>query len=147
MLGGGIVRVRPNGTEIEIYTHGMRNVYDVAIDPYMNSFTRDNTNDGVGWNIRFSHQVQSGEYGYPVLFKHFTEEIIPALVALGGGSGTGSIFMDDPRWPEKYNQVPMMATWGTSQLYLHRVTPSGGSSKQQADEIHNLPKTTDRKGE
>jgi glucose/arabinose dehydrogenase len=66
MLGGGIVRVRPNGKEMEVYTHGMRNVYDVAIDPYMNIFTRDNTNDGGGWNIRFSHQIQSGEYGYPL---------------------------------------------------------------------------------
>lgn len=48
MQGGGIVRVRPDGTEMEIFTHGMRNVYDVAIDPYMNIFTRDNTNDGGG---------------------------------------------------------------------------------------------------
>src|SRR5690242_16315132 len=42
MLGGGIVRVRPDGSEMEIYTHGTRNIYDVAIDPYMNIFTRDN---------------------------------------------------------------------------------------------------------
>ena len=114
MLGGGIVRVRPDGTEMEIYTHGTRNLYDVAIDPYMNIFTRDNTNDGGGWNIRFSHHIQSGEYGYPVLFKHFTEEIIPALVDLGGGSGTGSLFMDEPTWPEKYNHLPMTADWGRS---------------------------------
>lgn len=46
MLGGGILRVRPDGTEMEVYTHGLRNIYDVAIDPYMNIFTRDNTNDG-----------------------------------------------------------------------------------------------------
>lgn len=83
MLGGGILRVRPDGTEMEVYTHGLRNIYDVAIDPYMNMFTRGNTNDGGGWNIRFIHQIQSGEYGYPVLFKNFTEEIIPALVDVG----------------------------------------------------------------
>jgi putative heme-binding domain-containing protein len=143
MLGGGIVRVRPEGTEMEIYNHGMRNIYDVAIDPYMNIFTRGNTNDGGGWNIRFSHQIQSGEYGYPVLFKHFTEEIIPAMVDLGGGSGTGSLFMDDSSWPEKYNQVPMMADWGRNQLYIHRVTPSGGSFTQEEEEFLKLPQITD----
>src|SRR5690606_28992458 len=42
MLGGGILRVRPDGTELEVYTHGLRNIYDVAIDPFMNIFTRDN---------------------------------------------------------------------------------------------------------
>ena len=143
MLGGGIVRVRPDGTEMEIYSHGMRNIYDVAIDPYMNIFTRDNTNDGGGWNIRFSHQVQSGEYGYPVLFRHFTDEIIPALADVGGGSGTGALFMDEPTWPQSYNQVPMMADWGRNQLYLHRVTPDGATFTQKEEEFIGLPQITD----
>lgn len=143
MLGGGIVRVRPDGTEMEIYTHGLRNIYDVAIDPYMHIFTRDNTNDGGGWNIRFSHQLQSGEYGYPVLFKHFTEEIIPALVDLGGGSGTGSLFMDDDSWPDKYNQTPMMADWGRNEVFIHRLTTSGASYTQEEESFIKLPQVTD----
>ncbi len=143
MLGGGIVRVRPDGTEMEVYTHGMRNIYDVAIDPYMNIYTRGNTNDGGGWNIRFAHHIQSGEYGYPVLFKHFTNEILPALVDVGGGSGTGSLFMDDDRWPKKYNQVPMMADWGRSELFIHRVTPDGASFKQTEEQFIKLAQITD----
>ena len=143
MLGGGIVRVRPDGREMEVYTHGLRNIYDVAIDPYMNIFTRDNTNDGGGWNIRFTHQIQSGEYGYPLLFKNFTEEIIPALVDVGGGSGTGNLFMDEPSWPEKYNRVPMMADWGKSELYIHRVTPDGPSFTQKDEEFIKLAQITD----
>jgi glucose/arabinose dehydrogenase len=141
--GGGIVRVRPNGKEMELYTHGTRNIYDVAIDPYMNIFTRDNTNDGGGWNIRFSHHIQSGEYGYPLLFKNFTEEIIPGLVDVGGGSGTGSLFMDEPTWPDKYNHVPMMADWGNSQLYIHRVTADGASFTQKDEEFIKLNQITD----
>lgn len=143
MLGGGVVRVRPDGTGMEVYTHGMRNIYDVAIDPFMNMFARGNTNDGGGWNIRFSNQIQSGEYGYPVLFKHFTDEIIPALVDVGGGSGTGSIFLDDDSWPAKYNNVPMMADWGRNQLYVHRVTPDGPSFTQKEEEFVKLAQITD----
>lgn len=143
MLGGGILRVRPDGTELEVYTHGLRNVYDVAIDPYMNIFTRDNTNDGGGWDIRFSHQIQSGQYGYPLLFQNYTEEIIPALATLGGGSGTGALFMDEDTWPDKYNQVPMMADWGTSFLYLHRVKPDEASFTQKEEEFIKLPQITD----
>ncbi|MCX8239034.1 MAG: HEAT repeat domain-containing protein [Akkermansiaceae bacterium] len=135
MLGGGVLRVRPDGTEMEVYTHGMRNIYDVAIDPFMNIFTRGNTNDGGGWNIRFTHQIQSGEYGYPILFKNFTDEIIPALVDLGGGSGTGVMFFQEPGWPEKYNNVPMMGDWGRSHLYIHRVTPDGPSFTQTEEKF------------
>ncbi|MDQ1090422.1 MULTISPECIES: HEAT repeat domain-containing protein [unclassified Siphonobacter] len=143
MLGGGIVRVRPDGTEMEIFSHGTRNIYDVAIDPYMNVFTRDNTNDGGGWNIRFSHHLQSGEYGYPVFFQNFTEEIIPALVDLGGGSGTGSFFIDDETWPERYNQVPLMADWGRNFLFIHRVKPDKATFTQQEEEFIKLPQITD----
>ncbi|NQX38729.1 putative heme-binding domain-containing protein [Pedobacter steynii] len=143
MLGGGIVRVRPDGTEMEVYTHGTRNVYDVAIDPYMNVFTRENTNDGGGWNVRFSHHIQSGEYGYPLLFQHFTDEMLPALADLGGGSGTGALFMDEPNWPEKYNNVPMMADWGRSMLYIHRVTTDGPTFTQKEEDFIKLPQITD----
>lgn len=143
MLGGGIVRVRPDGTEMEKYIHGTRNIYDVAIDPFMNIFTRGNTNDGGGWNIRFIHYTQSGEYGYPNFFKNFTEETIPALIDLGGGSGTGSYFMDDARWPKEYNHVPMMADWGRSQLYIHRVTMDGPSFTQKDEEFIKLSQITD----
>ncbi|TCD00233.1 DUF7133 domain-containing protein [Pedobacter psychroterrae] len=143
MLGGGIVRVRPDGTEMEIYSHGTRNVYDVAIDPFMNVFTRENTNDGGGWNVRFSHFIQSGEYGYPVLFQHFTDEILPALVDVGGGSGTGALYMSEPNWPEKYNNVPMMADWGRSMLYIHRVTADGPTFTQKEEEFIKLPQITD----
>jgi len=142
-LGGGIVRIRPDGTSMEVYTHGLRNIYDVAIDPFMNIFTRGNTNDGGGWNVRFIHQIQSGEYGYPVLFKHFTEEILPALVDVGGGSGTGALFINDDRWPEKYNNVPLMADWGRNQLYIHRVTKDGPSFTQKEEQFIQLPQITD----
>ncbi|MFT5123043.1 MAG: putative heme-binding domain-containing protein [Kiritimatiellia bacterium] len=143
MLGGGIVRVRPDGTELEVYTHGLRNIYDVAIDPRMNIYTRGNTNDGGGWNIRFIHQIQSGEYGYPVLFKHFTDEILPALADLGGGSGTGALFFAEPGWPEKYSKVPMMCDWGRSQLVIHRLTPDGGSFTQAPEAFIKLSQISD----
>lgn len=143
MLGGGIVRVRPDGTEMEVYAHGTRNIYDVAIDPFMNIYTRGNTNDGGGWNIRFIHYQQSGEFGYPMLFKNFTDEIIPALKDLGGGSGTGSYFMDDDKWPAAYNHVPMMSDWGKNQLYIHRVTMDGPSFTQNDEEFIELSQISD----
>ncbi|MFK7911129.1 MAG: NPCBM/NEW2 domain-containing protein [Akkermansiaceae bacterium] len=143
ILGGGILRVRPDGTEMEIYTHGLRNIYDIAIDPFMNIFTRGNTNDGGGWNVRFIDQIQSGQYGYPILFKHFTDEIIPALVDVGGGSGTGALYFQEPGWPEKYNNVPMMCDWGRNQLIIHRVKPDGPSFTQEAEEFIKCSQISD----
>jgi putative heme-binding domain-containing protein len=143
MYGGGVIRVRPDGTELETYVHGLRNIYDVAIDPFMNIYTRGNTNDGGGWNMRFIHEIQTGEYGYPKLFKRYTSEIIPALVDVGGGSGTGAMFFDEPGWPEKYNDVPMMCDWGRGQLFIHRVTPDGPSFTQEQENFIKCGRITD----
>ncbi len=143
LLGGGIARVRPDGTELEMYTTGTRNIYDVAIDPFMNCFTRGNTNDGGGWNVRFLDHIQSGEYGYPRLFKNFTSEIIPALEDLGGGSGVGSFFLSEPTWPEHYNNQPLMGDWGRKAIFLHRLTPDGPSFTQKPEEFAQVSQVTD----
>ena len=143
MLGGGIVRVRPDGSELEIYTHGLRNIYDVAVDPLMNIYTRGNTNDGGGWNVRFIHNIQTAKYGYPMLFKNFTDEILPALADLGGGSGTGAMFFQEPGWPEKYNNVPLMGDWGRSQVFIHRVQPDGATFTQTQEDYIGLTQFTD----
>ncbi|MFC4994568.1 DUF7133 domain-containing protein [Rubritalea tangerina] len=143
MLGGGILRVRPDGGEMELYTYGLRNIYDVAIDPFMNVYTRGNTNDGVGWWIRFIDQIQTGDYGYPSLYMYFTDEIIPALCDLGSGSGTGALFMDEPTWPAKYNKQPMMADWGRNHVYIHRLTKDGPTFTQDVEDFVGLSQPTD----
>ncbi len=143
LLGGGIVRVRPDGTELEQYTTGTRNIYDIAIDPFMNCFTRGNTNDGGGWNIRFLHHVQSADFGYPRLFKNFATEILPALEDLGGGAGVGAYFLSEPTWPEKYNNQPLMADWGRKAIYLHRLTVDGPTFTQSVEEFAQVSQVTD----
>ncbi|MBC7366530.1 MAG: c-type cytochrome [Undibacterium sp.] len=143
LQGGGVARVRPDGTELELYATGTRNDYDVAIDPFMNLFSRGNTNDGGGWNIRFLHLIQSAEYGYPRLFKNFSTEILPALEDLGGGSGVGALFLSEPTWPDRYNNQPLMADWGRKAIYLHRLTPDGPTFTQKVEEFAQISQITD----
>jgi hypothetical protein len=89
MHGGGVARVRLDGSGLEMYSIGQRNIYDVAVDPFGRCFTRDNTNDGGGWNVRISHVVPTGNYGYPRLFARFGDEIVQPLNDYGGGSPCG----------------------------------------------------------
>ena len=143
LQGGGVARVRPDGTELELFATGTRNDYDVAIDPFMNLFSRGNTNDGGGWNIRFLHLIQSADFGYPRLFKNFSAEILPALEDLGGGSGVGALFLSEPTWPAHYNNQPLMADWGRKAIYLHRLTPDGPTFTQKAEEFAQISQITD----
>ena len=141
--GGGVVRIRPDGTEMEVYSWGQRNIVDIAIDPYMNIFTRDNTNDGGGWDIRLSHILQSANYGYPSQYINFTDEIMPPLADYGGGSGCGALYFQDDRWPAPYNDMLLTCDWGRSEVFSHRLPKHGATFDAQQDTFLKIPRPTD----
>lgn len=125
--GGSIVRVRPDGTGLEIYNTGGRNTYDVGIDPFMHVFARDNTNDGGGWNTRFHYLPPLAEMGYPSLFLNFADETMQTLFDFGAGAGTGGLWIQDPGFPEALNNQLYTADWTTNKVTLNPVTPRGAS--------------------
>lgn len=141
--GGGIVRIRPDGTGMEIFAWGLRNILDVSIDPFMNIFTRDNTNDGGGWDIRVSHILQSANYGYPSLYKNFTAETMPPLADYGGGSGCGTMYFQDARWPAGFNDLLLTCDWGRSVVYSHNLPAHGATYDPHQDTFLTLPRPTD----
>ena len=143
LWGGGVVRVRPDGSGLEIVSRGQRNIYDVAVSPEMDLFTRDNTNDGGGWDVRLSHVFMTGNYGYPRLFKNSPPEIIQPLADYGGGSPCGSLFLDEPGFPAGLGTALYTCEWGRSKIYRHPLTAEGASFKAQQVEFMDLPRATD----
>jgi putative membrane-bound dehydrogenase-like protein len=141
--GGGVVRVRPDGTEMELFSWGQRNIVDVAIDPFINLFTRDNTNDGGGWDIRLSHVMQTASYGYPSQYINFTDEIMPPLADYGGGSGCGALYFQDDRWPSPFNEMLLTCDWGRSEVFSHRLPKNGATFDAQQDTFLQIPRPTD----
>ncbi|MBC8112882.1 MAG: HEAT repeat domain-containing protein, partial [Candidatus Saccharimonas sp.] len=141
--GGGIVRCRPDGSELEVVSHGQRNIYDVAISPELDLFTRDNTNDGGGWNVRLSHVPHGGQMGYPSLFVNFPDEIIQPLADYGGGSPCGSLFIDEPTLPEGLGQSLYTCDWGRSVVYRHPLTKNGAGFTAEQEPFVELPRPTD----
>lgn len=127
--GGGVLRVRPDGSGLEVYSEGTRNILEVAISPTMDIFARDNTNDGGGWDIRFHHFTGGEEHGYPRLFKNFNDECIQPLGIYGGGSGCGAVYIDEPGFGE-WNNAPFTADWGTGALWHHSVIPKGATFEE-----------------
>ena len=128
-MRGGIVRVRPDGTDLEIFATGLRNPFDIGMDPFMNLFTRDNDdNRAGGWDIRVSHLMQYAYYGYSQHYANFPDEIMPPLGQFGGGSGTGTLFLQDQRWPAKYRNILFTGDWGRSEVYRHELRRAGPRS-------------------
>ena len=119
--GGGIVRVRPDGTGLEIVSRGQRNIYDVAVSPTLDLFTRDNTNDGGGWDVRLSYVPSGAHLGYPTLFKNFAEDMLQPLADYGGGSPCGALWLDEPDMQNGLYTVE----WGRNAIMFHAMKQKG----------------------
>ncbi len=143
LRGGGVVRVRPDGSGLEVYSRGTRNILEVSMDPRLNGFVRDNTNDGGGWDIRLHHFSGMEHHGYPSLFKNFGDEIIQPLADYGGGSGCGGLFLSEPGFPDGDGDALYTADWGRERVFRHHVTPKGATFTADQGEFLTLPRVTD----
>jgi putative membrane-bound dehydrogenase-like protein len=143
LRGGGVVRVRPDGTGLELFARGTRNILEAAVSPLLDIVARDNTNDGGGWDIRFHHFTGLTEHGYPTLFKNFRGEFIEPLADYGGGSGCGAGWIDEPGIPAKWNNAPFTCDWGRNWVYHHRLTPNGATFSLNQTEFVGATRVTD----
>ncbi|MDR3401128.1 MAG: HEAT repeat domain-containing protein [Chthoniobacter sp.] len=155
LQGGGIVRCRPDGSHLEIYSGGTRNHLEVDLDAFDRPFTRDNTDDGNGWWTRVTHHIEGGYYGYPFYFKEDTtnglmapgpqkpqftatalspnERFLPAMTDFGGGAPTGGLVYMSDGLPEKYRNVPFFSEWGKSGVFATELAREGATYKVAKD--------------
>ena len=143
LRGGGIARVRPDGSELEVVSRGQRNIYDVGISPTMDLFTRDNTNDGGGWNVRLSHVPQDAQMGYPSLFINFSDEIVQPLADYGGGSPCGTLYVNEPTLPGETGHQLLTCDWGRSIVYRHPLVSNGAGFIAEQEPFIEIPRPTD----
>ncbi|MFT5129793.1 MAG: hypothetical protein ACI8W8_003422, partial [Rhodothermales bacterium] len=133
LQGGGVLRVRPDGTELELVTANIRNIMDAAVSPRLDLFARDNNNDGGGWGVRFHHLPMLADMGYPRLYKNFPSEQMQPLADNRVGSGTGAAFIDEPGIPDALNNTVYTCDFSTRHVYVHLMEDAEATftSKQQ----------------
>ncbi len=123
--GGGVIRFRPDGTGMELFATGTRNILGTPTSPLLDIFARDNTNDGGGWNVRFHHFSGLEDHGYPRMYKNFGDEHVKPLADYGGGSGCGSVYIHEPGFPKEWAHAPFTCDWGRAGLFHHTVERQG----------------------
>jgi putative membrane-bound dehydrogenase-like protein len=141
--GGGIVRLRPDGSGLEIYATGIRNCYDVAVDPYLDLFCRENDNDGHGWTVRLHHIVMDGDHGYPGLYRAYPDEVETPLDDYGRGAGTGALYLHEPGLPDGFGDALYTGDWARGSIYVHRLAPDGASFRPDQVPLFKGRKPTD----
>jgi putative membrane-bound dehydrogenase-like protein len=110
--GGGILRCRTDGRDLHVFSTGLRNIYDVALDDESNVFVRDNENDGGDYKIRVCHSFFGADHGYPYLYYERPDEAMPPLADLGLGSSAGGVAYLEQQFPPEYRGNLFFCEWG-----------------------------------
>jgi putative membrane-bound dehydrogenase-like protein len=133
LFNGGILRLRPNGTELEVFSTGVRNILDVAINAEDDIFTYDNTDERDWWS-RLTHMVEGGFYGYPYDFKPRRPHTLWMMEDYGGGAATGTLGYNEDALPIEYHGNLFLADFGRRQVMRLRIARDGATYKVVARE-------------
>jgi putative membrane-bound dehydrogenase-like protein len=133
--GGGVVRMRLDGTQLEVVSRGTRNHLDVAMDSLDNIFTYDNTDDGLGWWTRFTHHIPTGYYGYPYDYHSHPERHLPRISEHGGGSPVGAACYREAAWPTKYRDNAFHCEWGKRKIQRFALRKQGATFEADMEDF------------
>ncbi len=159
---GVIVRCNPDGTDFEVFAHGLRNTHEFVFDAYGNIISSDNDGDHKGESERLVHIVegsdagwranwQYGKYtdpknnGYNVWMdeKLFTPHwegqaayIMPPIQNFHNGP-TGMIYNPGTalgkKWMDKFFLVEFVGDPSRSHIWSFDLQPKGASFELKSD--------------
>lgn len=74
---GGVMRCNPDGSDFEVFAHGLRNVQELAFDQYGNLFGVDNDADKSGEKERFVYIAQDMDAGWRCNYQYRGKDYDP----------------------------------------------------------------------
>ena len=130
---GGVVRFRPDGSGLEIFSTGVRNIMDVAINAEDEMFTYDNT-DEKQWMGRLTHMVEAGFYGYPQDFIPRRPYTLWMMHDFGAGAACGTLCNTDDALPPEMAGHLFLADFGKRQVTRVKVERDGAGYRMAGSE-------------
>jgi putative heme-binding domain-containing protein len=129
LKGGGVIRIRPDGTGLEVVSTGERNPLSVALSDRDDVFTYGNDDDSRRWPNSLTHQIVGGHYGYPYEFLTAPWRALPIMGGQLGGSGTQGICYNEDGLPARYRGNLFFCDWGTQTVTRYEIARDGGTFK------------------
>jgi putative heme-binding domain-containing protein len=134
LSGGGVIRVRPDGTGLEIVSTGERNPLSVALSTTDEIFTYGNDDDSKKWPNSLTHHIVGGHYGYPYEFLNAPDRALPIVDGRIGGAGAQGLCYNEDGLAERFRGDLFFCDWGLQAVTRYEVARSGGTFAVKAKE-------------
>ncbi len=127
LSGGGVIRIRPDGTGLEVVSTGECNPLSVALSATDEVFTFGNDDDSKKWPNSLTHHIVGGHYGYPYQFLTSPRKALPIMGGHFGGVGTQGISYNEDGLPAEYRGNLFFCDWGLQTVFRFEIRKAGGT--------------------
>ena len=119
---GGVLRYKPDGTQLEVFSRGMRNMWDMSFDADFNWVGTDQDQDG---GDRILNPFAGAHFGWGHPWSpHWTgQDHLPSTPISGpvfDGSGTGVVSCSSDLFAEKYHGTFFCADWLNRSIFVYK---------------------------
>src|SRR5947209_13768556 len=78
---GGVIRIRPDGSDLEVVSTGARSPRSVVLSASDEIFTSGDADGSKRWFNHLAHHIVDGHYGYPYHFVLAPFRALPTMSA------------------------------------------------------------------
>ncbi|MFM7057860.1 MAG: c-type cytochrome [Planctomycetota bacterium] len=133
--GGYIARMDLDGRNIELFSSGQRNTYDIAFNADGELFGWDSDMEwdwGTPWYrpVHVFHSVRGGDNGFregSAKWPQYYPDSLPQTATIGIGCPTGVTFGTGAAFPVRYQQAFYICDWTYGRLIAVHLRPDGAS--------------------
>jgi putative heme-binding domain-containing protein len=141
--GGMNFRMDPDGKNIEFWSGGFRNQFDLAVDSNGEVFSFDADMEwdmGMPWYrpTRINHSPSGSDVGWRSGAGKWPEhypDSLPGTLDIGPGSPTGVAFGYGAKFPARYQRAFYACDWTYGTLYAVHLKPQGGGFTGEKEEF------------
>ena len=127
-----MIRIRPDGTGLEVVSTGERNPLSVALSATDEVFTYGNDDDSKQWPNSLTHHIVGGHYGYPYQFLTAPHRALPIMAGQAGGAGAQGICYNEDGLPAGVSRQPVLLRLGLQTVFRFEIRKAGGTFATRA---------------
>jgi sugar lactone lactonase YvrE len=122
-MEGSILRMNPDGSDLEVFATGLRNAYDLAFSPSGDLFSADNNPTTIDRTLReippeeLNHIREGADYGFPDYYGNpppGTDTVGPVTELYPSVATAGLTYYAADAFPEDWRDGVYIAQWGTA---------------------------------
>lgn len=121
---GAILRCDRKGKNLELFSRGLRNPWDITFDTEFNWLGTDNDpgpqHDRIFMPIELGHYTMRHPYKFDWNGKHEAIAPVAALFPTVSGSGTGVIFVQNDYFGEQHKGRYFIADWTNKSIFSYK---------------------------